>query len=106
MTQGGGDCVGSVLKGSAYTVWPIRKDMVVMSQWAHSHLNLESPEASPACPVAMAAQRAKQEKAEGRCPCLVWKTSQWSVATEMGVGRTGAHGWTEPIRLWESILHC
>jgi hypothetical protein len=76
MTQGAGDCVGRVLKGSAYAVLLIRKHMVVMSQWAHSHLNLESPEASPACPIAMAAQRAKQEKAEGRCPCLVWKTSQ------------------------------
>jgi hypothetical protein len=80
MTQGAGDCVGRVLKGSAYAVLLIRKHMVVMSQWAHSHLNLESPEASPACPIAMAAQRAKQEKAEGRCPCLVWKTSQWCVA--------------------------
>ena len=46
-------------------------------------LNLESPEAG-LCPVAMAAQPAKQEEAEGRCPCLLWKTSQLSVACENG----------------------
>jgi hypothetical protein len=71
---------GVDLKGSAYTVGPIRKDMIVMSQWAHSPLNLESPEAASAWPVDMASQPAKQEEAEGRCPCLVWKTSQLSVA--------------------------
>jgi hypothetical protein len=64
------------LKFSAFTVRPIRKDMVVMSQWAHCPLTLESPEAAPACPVAMATEPAKQKEAEGRWPCLVWKTSQ------------------------------
>jgi hypothetical protein len=68
MTQVGGDWRGRVLKGSAYAVQPIRKDIVVMSQWAHSPLNLESTEAAPAWPVAMASQPAKQEEAEGRCP--------------------------------------
>jgi hypothetical protein len=56
-------------------VQPIRKDMVVESQWTHYPWNLESPEAASAWPFAMAAQPAKQEKAEGRCLCLVWKTS-------------------------------
>jgi hypothetical protein len=36
-----------------------------MSQWAHHLWNLESPEAAPAWPVAMAAQPAKQEEAGG-----------------------------------------
>ena len=54
--------------------------MLVISQWAHSPLNLESPESAFSWPVAMAAQPTKQEKAEGKCPCLVWKTSQLSVA--------------------------
>jgi hypothetical protein len=80
MTQVTGDWKGRFLKGSAYAVQPIRKDMIVMSQLAYSPLNLGSPEAAPAWPVAMAAQPAKQEEAEGRCPCLVWKTSQLSVA--------------------------
>jgi hypothetical protein len=47
-----------------------------MSQWAHHPWNLESPKAAPAWPVTMAAQPAKQEEAGGRCPSLVWKTSQ------------------------------
>jgi hypothetical protein len=80
MTQVAGDWRGRVLKGSAYTIQPIRKDVIMMSQCAHSPLNLGSPEATPDWPVAMAAQPAKQEEAEGRCPCLVWKTSQLSVA--------------------------
>jgi hypothetical protein len=80
VTQVAGACRGRGLKESVYTVWPIRKDLVVMSQWAQHPWNLESPEAAPAWPVAMAAQPAKQEEVGGRCPCLVWKTSQLSGA--------------------------
>ena len=54
--------------------------MLVMSQWAHVPLNLESREAAPACPVAMVVEPANQEEAEGRCPCLVWQISPLSVA--------------------------
>jgi hypothetical protein len=54
-----------VLRGSAYAVRPIWKNMVVMSQWAHSPWNKESPEVAPASPAPMAAQPAKQEEAEG-----------------------------------------
>jgi hypothetical protein len=34
---------GRVLSGNAYTVWPIRKDLVVMSQWAHITRDCEFP---------------------------------------------------------------
>jgi hypothetical protein len=54
--------------------------MVVMSQWPQSPLKLGSPEAAHAWPVPLAAQQAMQEEAGGRCPCLVWKTSQLTVA--------------------------
>jgi hypothetical protein len=79
-TQEAGSWRGRGLRGRAYAVQPIRKDLVVMSQWAHSPWNLESPETAPAWPVAMAAQPAKQEEAGGRCPCVVWKTSHLSGA--------------------------
>jgi hypothetical protein len=68
------------LRGSAYAVQPTRKDLVVMSQWALCPWNLESPEEASAWPVAVAAQPAKQEESEGRCHCLVRKTSQLSGA--------------------------
>jgi hypothetical protein len=42
-------------------VSPISKDLVVMSEWAHCPWNLESPEAAPDWPVAMATQPARQE---------------------------------------------
>jgi hypothetical protein len=64
------------LRGSAIMVSTIRKALVVMSQWAHCPWNLESPEAAPDWSVAMATPLGKQEVAGGRCPCLVWKTSQ------------------------------
>jgi hypothetical protein len=79
-TQMPGDWRGQGLRMSAYTVWPVRKDLVVMSQWAHEPWNLESPEAAAAWPVAMAAQPAKQKEAGGWCSCLVWKSSQLSGA--------------------------
>jgi hypothetical protein len=41
-------------------------------------LKLESPEAAPAWPVAMAPQPAKQEEAEGRYPWSVLKSPQLS----------------------------
>jgi hypothetical protein len=53
--------------------------MVVIPQWAHSPWNKESPEAAPVSPAPMTAQPDKQEEAEGRCPCLVCKTSQFCV---------------------------
>jgi hypothetical protein len=31
------------IRGSAYTIWPIRKDLVVMSQWTH-HLLMTQTE--------------------------------------------------------------
>jgi hypothetical protein len=49
--------------------------MAVMSLWVHHPWNLESPEAAPAWPVAMAAHPPKQEEDGGVCPGLVWKTS-------------------------------
>jgi hypothetical protein len=79
-TQATGSWRGRGLVGSAYTVWPIRKDLVVMSQWAQHPWILESPEAAPSWPVAMAAQPAKQKEAGGWCSCLVWKSSQLSGA--------------------------
>jgi hypothetical protein len=72
---------GLGLRVSAYAVWPIRTDLVVMSQWAHSPWNLESTKAASAWPIAMATQPAKQEVPGGRCPCLVRKTSQLSGAS-------------------------
>jgi hypothetical protein len=51
------------LRRSAYRVRPIRKILVVMSQWAKTPWNLEGPEAAPVWLVAMAAQPAKQEEA-------------------------------------------
>jgi hypothetical protein len=73
-TQVAGDWRGRGCRGSAYVVWPIRKDLAVMSQWDHSPRILESPEAAPAWPVAMAVQLAMQEEAGGRSSSLVWKT--------------------------------
>jgi hypothetical protein len=63
------------LSESGYVSCPIKKDLVVMSQWAHCPWTLESPEAAPAWPVAIAAQPAKQKEARGRFSYLVWKTS-------------------------------
>jgi hypothetical protein len=68
------------LRGRAYTVQPIRKELIGMSQLAHCHWNLDSPEAAPAWPVAMAAQPAKQEEPGRRCPCFLWKISQLCVS--------------------------
>jgi hypothetical protein len=79
-TQVAGAWSGRGLRGSAYPVWPIRKDLVVMSQWAHCPWNLESPEAASAWPVARSAQPAQQKEVGGRCPCLVQNTSQLSGA--------------------------
>jgi hypothetical protein len=44
--------------------------MFVMSQWAQSPLNLESPEAGAAWPVSMAAQPAKGKKLKECAPVL------------------------------------
>jgi hypothetical protein len=71
---------GGGLRGRAYTVQPIRKELIGMSQLAHCHWNLDSPEAAPAWPVAMAAQPAKQEEPGRRCPCFLWKISQLCVS--------------------------
>jgi hypothetical protein len=61
------------LRRSAYVVWPMRKNLVVMSQWAHYPW---SPDAATVWPVARAAQSAKQKEAGLKYPSLVWKTSQ------------------------------
>jgi hypothetical protein len=82
-----GDCRGRGLRGRGYTVWLIRKYLIVISQWGHGPWNLETPEAAPAWPVAMAAQPAKQEEAGGRCRCLLWKTSQLSRVYQNGAGQ-------------------
>jgi hypothetical protein len=62
---------GRVLGGCALEVRPIRKLLVVMSQWAHCPWNLDSPEAAPPWRVAVATQTAKQDEGGGRFPCLV-----------------------------------
>jgi hypothetical protein len=76
-----------------------------MSQFAHCPWNLESPEAAPAWPVAMAAQPTKQEEAGGRCPCLVWKTSHLNGAREMGQVEQNHMGDLSTSGLGDSILH-
>jgi hypothetical protein len=48
-------------------------DLAVRSQWDPSSWNVESAEAAPAWPVAMAVRPAKQEETGGRWPCLGWK---------------------------------
>jgi hypothetical protein len=103
-TQVAGDWRGRGLRGSAYVVWPIWKDLVVMSQWAHCPWNLESLEAAPVWPVAMAAQPAKQKEASGRCPCLLWKTSQLIGSREMGLVEHEHMGDLSISRLGDSIL--
>jgi hypothetical protein len=50
------------------------KDLAVRSQWDPCPWNLESAEAAPACPVAMAARPAKQIETGGRWPCPGRKT--------------------------------
>jgi hypothetical protein len=70
---------GRGLRGGAYTVWPIRKDLVVMSQWPISpgtgsvHRQL-----LPALLLWQPSQ--SMEEAGGMCPCFVWQLSQLSVA--------------------------
>jgi hypothetical protein len=91
---------GRVLGRSAYKVWPIRKLLVVMSQWAHCPWNLDSPEAAPPWPVSVAAQPATQDESRRRRSCLVWKSSQLSWAQGNRAGTAGAHGWPEHIRIW------
>jgi hypothetical protein len=67
------------LRGSTYTVWPLRKDLVVMSQWAHITRNWECPwQLLPALLLWQPSQW--MEEAGGRCPCFVCKLSQISVA--------------------------
>jgi hypothetical protein len=112
MTQVAGDWIWRDCKGNAYGVWPIRKDKVVMSQWAHRLLNLGSPEAATAWPVAMAAQPAKQEEAEGTCSCLVWKTSQLSgalgkkgQAEQEHMGDLSPSDWGNPFFMASQNLH-
>jgi hypothetical protein len=46
-----GDCKGRELRGRVYMVLPIRNELVVMSQWAHCHWNVESTEAASAWPL-------------------------------------------------------
>jgi hypothetical protein len=58
------------LRGCAYMVWPIRNDLALMSQWAQHPWNLESPEAAPAWPFAMAAQQPSRKKLEEGAPVL------------------------------------
>jgi hypothetical protein len=99
------DWRGRGRKGSAYMVWPIRKDLAVTSEWARCPWNLESPEAAPPWPVAMAGQPAKQKETGGRCPCLEWKSSLLINAKGDGAGMAVAHGWPEHKGLGDSILH-
>jgi hypothetical protein len=66
---------GMGLRGCGYVVWSIREELAVRSEWAHCPWNFESPEETPAWPVAMVAHPAKQEEDGGRCSCLVWMTS-------------------------------
>jgi hypothetical protein len=66
--------------------------MVVMSQWAHSPWNLESPETPPAWSVAMAARLPKQEEAERRCPVLCVRLLSYLWPRKWGAGRARAHG--------------
>jgi hypothetical protein len=75
-----GDWRGRGLRGSAYVVCPIRKDLFMKLQWALCPWNLDSPETAPAWPSAIADQPAKQKEAGGRCLCLFWKTSHLSGA--------------------------
>jgi hypothetical protein len=63
-----------------------------MSQWAYSPLNLESPEAAPTWPVAMAAQPAKRKKLKEGAPVLwgIFLSEVW--LREMG-GRPNRSTW-------------
>jgi hypothetical protein len=98
-TQMAGDWRERGHRGSAYVVWPIRTDLVVMSQWDPSHCNIHIPEAAPAWPLAMVAQPAKHGEAGGRCHCLVWKTSLLFGSSIYGAHVAWAHGWPEHPRI-------
>jgi hypothetical protein len=67
------------LRKSAYAVWPITKDLVVMSQWVHRPWNLKISQAALVWPVAVF-PASQARRTVGMCPCLVWKTSQLSGA--------------------------
>jgi hypothetical protein len=66
-----------------------------MSQWDHSPWNMESPEAAPAWPVAIAAQPAKREAAGGRCwkSCVEDFSFNWVLGVQVTYDRSTRVTW-------------
>jgi hypothetical protein len=94
------------LSGSANTVWAIRKDLMVLSQWAHITRNWECPQAGPAWPVAMAAKPVKGRRWR-KVPLL--RVAAFSVKCGLGKTETGTaakQDWHELVRFGEFETHC
>jgi hypothetical protein len=71
--------MGRAFSRSAYAVWQIRKDLVVMSQWHTSPGTGSVP--SQLLPGLLLWQPSQSiEEAGARCPCFVWQISHLSVA--------------------------
>jgi hypothetical protein len=72
-------CRGRGLSGSAYAVWTIRKDLLVMSQWVH--ITRTGSLHRQLLPSLLLWQSSpSMGEAGGRCHCFVWKLSLLSVA--------------------------
>jgi hypothetical protein len=61
---------GLGLRVSAYVVWAISKDLVVMSQLDHHPWNLESTEAAPVWSVALPSCQPSKKNLEEGAPVL------------------------------------
>jgi hypothetical protein len=92
-------------RGCAYTIWPIRKDLVVISRWAHCPWNLESPEAASACPVSMTTWPAKQEEPGGSTPVLCRRLLSYVGPRETGQVQQENMGDLTTSGMVDSILH-
>jgi hypothetical protein len=87
--------------GSGNMVWPIRKDLVVMSEWAHCSWNLESPEAAPAWPFYYGSPVSQTGRSWREVPlsCVEDFSVKWALGKH---GRSRRSTWvTEHFRIGE-----
>jgi hypothetical protein len=87
----------------AQAVWPIRKDLVVMSQWTTLPGTGSVHRLLLPCLLLWQPSQSMEEDG-GRCPCFVWQLSQLSVAGENG-DRDSNRTWLTWAWLDCGILH-